>query len=49
MSALRSPASLRELINAEGGLLLPGVANALTARIAEDLGFTAVSKACSLP
>ncbi|MFE7116313.1 oxaloacetate decarboxylase [Streptomyces sp. NPDC057654] len=34
--------SFRELIAAEGGLLLPGVANALTARIAEDLGFGAV-------
>jgi 2-methylisocitrate lyase-like PEP mutase family enzyme len=36
------PASLRELIDTDGGLLLPGVANALTARIAEDLGFSAV-------
>ncbi|MEV0280795.1 oxaloacetate decarboxylase [Streptomyces sp. NPDC050610] len=34
--------SLGELIAADGGLLLPGVANALTARIAEDLGFGAV-------
>ncbi|TKA02180.1 hypothetical protein [Actinacidiphila oryziradicis] len=42
VSAPRSPASLRKLIDAEGGLLLPGVANALTARIAEDLGFDAV-------
>ncbi|MEU0968482.1 isocitrate lyase/PEP mutase family protein [Streptomyces sp. NPDC005917] len=33
---------LRELIHTEGGLVLPGVANALTARIAEDLGFPAV-------
>jgi 2-methylisocitrate lyase-like PEP mutase family enzyme len=33
---------LRELIHADAGLLLPGVANALTARIAEDLGFDAV-------
>jgi 2-methylisocitrate lyase-like PEP mutase family enzyme len=38
----QSPDSLRQLIDAEGGLLLPGVANALTARIAEDLGFDAV-------
>ena len=37
-----TPARLRDLINADGGLLLPGVANALTARIAEDLGFNAV-------
>jgi 2-methylisocitrate lyase-like PEP mutase family enzyme len=34
--------TLRELIDADRGLLLPGVANALTARIAEDLGFSAV-------
>ncbi|GEC10776.1 carboxyvinyl-carboxyphosphonate phosphorylmutase [Streptomyces spinoverrucosus] len=36
------PAPLRDLIGVDGGLLLPGVANALTARIAEDLGFRAV-------
>jgi 2-methylisocitrate lyase-like PEP mutase family enzyme len=35
-------ANLRELFTAEGGLLLPGVPNALTALIAEDLGFDAV-------
>jgi 2-methylisocitrate lyase-like PEP mutase family enzyme len=43
VSAVPTPASpLRELINTEGGLLLPGIANALTARIAEDLGFSVV-------
>jgi 2-methylisocitrate lyase-like PEP mutase family enzyme len=35
-------APLRDLIHAEGGLVLPGVANALTARIAQDLGFSAL-------
>ncbi|WP_037081418.1 isocitrate lyase/PEP mutase family protein [Pseudonocardia spinosispora] len=34
-------ARLRELIGRDGGLLLPGVANALTARIVADLGFDA--------
>jgi 2-methylisocitrate lyase-like PEP mutase family enzyme len=34
-------ARLRELINHPDGLLLPGAANALTARIIEDLGFAA--------
>jgi 2-methylisocitrate lyase-like PEP mutase family enzyme len=34
-------ARLRELIARDGGLLLPGAANALTARIVEDLGFDA--------
>lgn len=34
--------SLRALVADPGGLLLPGVANALTARIAEDLGFRAL-------
>jgi hypothetical protein len=32
---------LRELIRRNGGLLLPGAANALTVRIVEDLGFDA--------
>jgi 2-methylisocitrate lyase-like PEP mutase family enzyme len=40
--AVQAPGTLRGLIGAEDGLLLPGVANALTARIAEDLGFRAV-------
>ncbi|HEX3782413.1 MAG TPA: oxaloacetate decarboxylase [Pseudonocardiaceae bacterium] len=35
-------ARLRQLINHPDGLLLPGAANALTARIIEDLGFSAV-------
>ncbi|HEX4250609.1 MAG TPA: oxaloacetate decarboxylase [Pseudonocardia sp.] len=34
-------ARLRELIARDGGLLLPGAADALTARIVEDLGFDA--------
>jgi 2-methylisocitrate lyase-like PEP mutase family enzyme len=42
VSSPKSPASLRTLVNAKGGLLLPGVANALTARIAEDLGYRAL-------
>jgi len=35
-------ARLRELFTADNGLLLPGVPNALTALIAQDLGFDAV-------
>ncbi|MGP8304237.1 hypothetical protein ACTPOK_41325 [Streptomyces inhibens] len=39
-AAARAPP--RDLLGADGGLLLPGVANARTARIAEDLDFRAV-------
>jgi 2-methylisocitrate lyase-like PEP mutase family enzyme len=33
---------LRELVERRGGVLIPGVANALAARVVEDLGFEAV-------
>ena len=39
----RSPGErLRDLFTTDHGLLLPGVPNALTALIAQDLGFDAV-------
>jgi 2-methylisocitrate lyase-like PEP mutase family enzyme len=41
MTTASATGRLRALIHAEHGLLLPGVANALTARIVEDLGFGA--------
>jgi 2-methylisocitrate lyase-like PEP mutase family enzyme len=34
-------ARLRDLIRQDGGLLLPGAANALTARVVEDIGYQA--------